>query len=255
MKKILFTLIGLSMGLLSLQAQEESSPLNVSADIMSRYVWRGVNFGGNTPSIQPGITYDFGSEKHAFTLGAWGAYSVGGNMFQEADLYLSYSFNSVASITLTDYFFPADDYSSPRYFNYKDKLTGHVFEAMASFDGTEKIPFSLLFAMNLYGADARRIKADGSDGGIMMTKYIELGYTRSIGNTEFNIFVGATPDDPNEKLGETGFYRNISEGVINTGIKISKEIKINDKFSLPVHSQLIINPESESIFLVFGFSL
>mgnify|MGYP001369321447 CR=1 FL=1 len=52
---------------------EVSSPLSASVDIASRYVWRGTDFG-NSPSIQPGITYTSG----ALTLGAWSAWQHSG---------------------------------------------------------------------------------------------------------------------------------------------------------------------------------
>ena len=259
MNKIKFFLsLVLGFSFLNLFSQEtpaKESPFSFGADVVSRYIWRGVNLGDNTPSIQPAISLDFGSEKHAFSIGTFGAYSIGGQHLQEADLLVSYTFKDMIGITVTDYFFPFDNGISPSYFDFKDQQTGHVFEGMVSFLGTEKIPFSLLFAMNFYGADARKINTDGSDGGIMMSKYAELGYTKKYSNLEMNLFIGGTLDDPNRSTGEIGFYGNKSYGVINIGCKLAKEIKITNDFSLPVQTQFIVNPESERVFMVFGFSL
>jgi len=32
---------------------EESSPIEFGADLMSRYIWRGCDLGGKSPSLQP----------------------------------------------------------------------------------------------------------------------------------------------------------------------------------------------------------
>ena len=233
----------------------KKSPFSFSVDLMSRYIWRGVNLGGNTPSIQPTMKYNFGNDKHAFFVGAWGAYSIGGNQFQECDLTLSYTFKEMFSLGFTDYFFPADDGSSVKYGNYKDGETGHLFEGTFTFNGTDKIPFTLMYAMNVYGCDARRIKADGTDGGIFMSKYIELGYKKNFEDMALTVFMGGTIDNPNRDRGETGFYGNHSNGIINVGCKLAKEIKITDKFALPIQTQLVVNPEQERIYMVFGLSL
>ena len=43
------------------QAQDSSKwDINPSADIVSRYVWRGIDFGGS-PSIQPSLTFQNGN--------------------------------------------------------------------------------------------------------------------------------------------------------------------------------------------------
>ena len=141
------------------------------------------------PAIQPYIEYGFGSEDHSFAIGAWGAYSLSGTQTgQEADLYLSYTLKEVFSITLTDYFFPNEESSSFNYFNYNndwDKIdngeeqTGHLIEAAFRFNGTENIPVSLLFAINIWGADSRKYEDQAGTmvpvDKIVMSKYIELG--------------------------------------------------------------------------------
>lgn len=227
----------------------------MNVDFMSRYIWRGVNLGGNTPSIQPTMKYNFGNTKHAFSIGAWGAYSIGGNQLQECDLTFGYTFNELITIGVTDYFFQADNGLSMRYGNYTDNQTGHVFEGTFAFNGTKKIPFTLMFAMNFYGLDARKINTDGTDGGIIMSKYVELGYKKMWDDMTLNLFIGGILDDPKQDRGEIGFYGNESNGIINVGCKLSKEIKITDKFSLPIQTQLIANPERERIYLVLGISL
>lgn len=226
-------------------AQVETS-LNPGVDFMSRYIWRGLNLGGSSPSIQPSLEFTAGN----FTLGSWGAFSTGNGMtLQETDLYLSYTFKEVVSLTITDYFFQNDSVANNHYFEFDENKTGHLLEASASFNGTEKIPFTLLAALNFWGADA--LKADGKK---QYSTYFELGYNGKCKDVDYNVFMGFTPNNPDEEKGETGFY-GPDAGIINLGIKASKSLKITDTFSLPVSASFMVNPLAENVFLVVGISL
>jgi uncharacterized protein (TIGR02001 family) len=228
-------------------AQQDTckSKLDVSADLMSRYIWRGINLGGSSPSIQPGMEFTHGN----LAIGAWGAYSFSDAITrQEADLYISYTIADMFSFGVTDYFLPNED-TLNNYFNYSKDKTNHVFEVSAKFSGTEKLPVSLMVATNVYGADAKK-----SNGKNQFSTYIELGYSFKVKETGCSAFIGFTPDNPDKSKGETGFY-GPGAGVINLGLTATKEIRITDSFSLPVNASLITNPQAENIFLVFGISL
>jgi len=253
--KVVIALIFLLVITVDVFSQNES-PIQFGADLMSRYIWRGVNLGGCSPVIQPWIKFKVSSKDttHVLSVGAWGSYTFSQSSNQELDLYLTYTFRNAISFTLTDYFFP-EQYSTrdrSRYLNYDSDSTGHVFEGSISFNGTEKIPFTFLFAMNFYGNDARRVTTDGNPGNIFMTKYVEVGYKKNIRGVDFNAFVGATINKPEKDRGELGYYGNKTAGVLNIGVKASKAILISDKYSMPIQVSLITNPEAEKIFLVFG---
>ncbi|KAF0201754.1 MAG: hypothetical protein FD170_2427 [Bacteroidetes bacterium] len=225
-------------------AQPETS-LNTGVDLMSRFVWRGMNSGGSSPSIQPTLEYSAGS----FTLGSWGAFSMSdGVMIQEVDLYLIYTFKDMVSLTITDYFLPDETISNNNYFEFDEDKTAHLLEVSTSFDGTEKIPFTLMAAVNFWGADA--LKANGEK---QFSTYFELGYNGNFKESDFNLFLGFTPDNPDKDLEEYGFY-GPHAGVMNIGITVVKEIKITDHFCLPFISSFILNPMDENVFLVVGIS-
>ena len=117
--------------------------VTIGADVVSRYVWRGTDFG-NAAAVQPGIETAVGP----VTLGAWGSWSISpgpadasGN---ECDLYASTTVGPVG-LTLTDYFFPA--------YAGTDSLLNidiHVFELSA---GADVGPVSLLAAAYVSGDD------------------------------------------------------------------------------------------------------
>jgi len=254
MKKGYYTIILLMLTLwltcvysqLSAQEKTNKDKLDFSADIMSRYIWRGLNLGGSSPSIQPNLEFSYGN----FALGAWGAYSFSNTLTrQESDLYLSYTAGDLFNFTVTDYFFPYEDTIPNEYFNFNRDETGHLIELSAKFLGTEKLPLSLMVATNIYGADAKK-----SNGKNQYSTYFELGYSFKVDKTSCNAFLGFTPNKPDAGKGETGFYGN-GPGFINLGITANKDIRITDSFTLPVSTSLITNPQAENIFLVFGITL
>ena len=111
---VLLAITALLFPAVDLNAQEEdnSSPISVGADLVSRFVWRGTDFGGS-PSIQPCIEADI----FGLTLGAWGAYTVNAPGAQEADLYISYTIADLVSLGFTDYFYPDDAAGMMNYFS------------------------------------------------------------------------------------------------------------------------------------------
>ena len=79
-----------------------SGQVSLGADVVSRYVWRGVDFG-ESMSVQPSLSFSAGG----FEVGSWGSYSYAplSSGANEHDIWASYSFGSV-SLMLTDYYFP-----------------------------------------------------------------------------------------------------------------------------------------------------
>jgi hypothetical protein len=215
-----------------------SSSFDLGMDVQSRYIWRGIQLGGNSASAQPWAEFSSGG----FAIGAWGAYNMGGlGTGNEADFYMSYSFSDAISLTVTDYFFPGE--GSGGYFPYNK---GHVFEALLSLSGGENFPVNLTVATNFGGA----IKYDdGDEEKSAYSTYVELSYGTTVGEVELGFFAGGVFADDN------GYYLTDGSGVINLGISVAKEVKLSESFSLPVNSAIILNPDSEDIYLTFGFSL
>lgn len=221
--------------------EDKTSNLDISVGVHSRYIWRGIQLGGNSPSVQPDISYTTGK----FTFGAWGAYSTGGlNEFQEADLYICFSPVTALSFTITDYFLPEEGVYN-NYFNHNSQ-TGHVFEALVTFNGTEKFPVSITVATNFAGA----IKySSNTEEKSSYSTYIEAGYSKDIGNINYNFFVGGVIVD------DISYYLTNGSGLINLGLNVSKTIQITENFSFPLHGALIFNPDQENVYLTFGFTL
>jgi hypothetical protein len=205
------------------QDEESGSPISISADIMSRYVWRGTDYGGS-PSIQPSIEFVTGG----FTLGFWGAYTTNLPGVQELDLYASYTFSDMVTIGFTDYFFP-DEIFGYDYFETRRDSSGHVLEGFASFNGLENLPLTFLVGYNFYNDSFNSI-------------YFEVGYGFSI----FDVFLG---------MGNGIYTTDINFNVVNIGVTASKTIQLTEKFGLPISTSFILNPEAKAVHLVFGITL
>lgn len=218
---------------LSLFAQSE---LSVGGDLVSRYVWRGTDFG-QAPSIQPGLDFTTGG----FSIGVWGAYQLGRDASElpadELDLYLGYSLElgrSSLDLVVTDYYFPN---AGGRFGDYDGEGKGaHIVEIGATYTAPESFPIYVSAYVNVHN------DPDNSS-------YFEIGYSTAVKNVGFDIFAGATPGGTNM------FYGTEKFAFVNVGITASKEIKISDDFSLPLFGSYIINPQQDKGFFVLGISI
>jgi len=203
---------------------------NTGVDIVSSYVWRGVAQGSNEPNIQPSASYTI----CGLSIGAWGSGNLSGSL-KEFDIYATYALSSKISVTLTDY----NWIFSKGYFDYADG-TDHIYEATLAYNGDESLPISASWNTMFAGADKN------ADGDNAYSTYVELGYPIS---SNAKIFCGASLFDSPSVYGTSGF------DVTNIGLKVTKNIEISDKFSLPVYGIAGFNPSANDAFLVVGITL
>lgn len=274
MKKLLLVLFILLLNIPRLAAQDEtalkeadesvndkSATLNFGADIMSRYIWRGFDYG-NSPAVQPSLYFSW----RGLNIGAWGSYSFGphrvmindsvsvnaGN-YSEIDLYASYTIKWF-TLMFFDYFTTngldanGTDIEAFQYFNYDTKTTGHTFEVSLTFQGPDAFPIKFFAGTLVYGND----KAKDTLGDYANVEknnystYLELAYPLKLKVLDLNFFVGGTPFG--------GSWYGPKAGFTNVGITAKKLIPITSKYGLPVQASLVANPAAQKLFLVFGIS-
>ena len=130
------------------------------------------------------------------------------------------------------------------YFNWDEETTSHQLDASIGIDLSafnENLPLTLQWNTILAGTD------HDEDGERLHSTYIELGYTLPVKDFEVEFTTGFTP--------WKGMYQeDESFNMVNLSIKGSYEIKMTDKFALPVFAQLTLNPNTESIYFVAGLS-
>ena len=210
-----------------------SGQVSLGADVVSRYVWRGVDFG-ESMSVQPSLSFSAGG----FEIGSWGSYSYAplSSGYNEHDIWASYSFGSV-SLMLTDYYFPNGGFD---FFDFDgaqgDTASGgaHWIESSISYSGSESFPISVLFGAFIHNDPET-------------STYLEIGYPLSVDGADLSFFAGAT-------LAETAFYGTEGAGLISVGVSASKEVTVTESFALPISVSYILNPNAQRTFLTFGVS-
>ncbi len=229
MKKIVLMALMFATGM-SATAQDEVET-TVSADVVSTYVWRGMECG--SAAIQPtlGIGYK------GLSLSAWGSYGlVDTNDAKEFDLTLAYSTGGF-NIGITDYWFNTPE---ERYFLYDANKTSHIFEANIGYDFG---PAAIQWFTNFAGNDGYN-----KDGKRAYSSYVELSAPFKLASVDWSAAVGAVPY-------AADFYGVDGFAVTNVSLKATKDIKVTDSFSIPVFAQVAANPSTEKAYLVFGFTL
>ena len=229
MKKIVLLVLMFATGM-SATAQDEVET-TVSADVVSTYVWRGMECG--SAAIQPtlGIGYK------GLSLSAWGSYGlVDTHDAKEFDLTLAYSTGGF-NIGITDYWFNTPE---ERYFLYDANKTSHIFEANIGYDFG---PAAIQWFTNFAGNDGYN-----EDGKRAYSSYVELSAPFKLASVDWSAAVGAVPY-------ATDFYGVDGFAVTNVSLKATKDIKVTDSFSIPVFAQVAANPSTEKAYLVFGFTL
>ncbi len=207
---------------------QDKVEVNVGADVVSSYIWRGQDLGN--VSIQPTLSIGY----KGFTLTGWGSTGFSKEDTKEFDLTLGYAVKGF-SVSVTDYWFN----NGPGYFHYSAGNTAHVFEAQVGYD------FGFLSAnwyTNFAGNDGVN-----KDGDRAYASYFNLTAPFSLGGLEWSASIGATP-------WANTFYNGGASGfeVTDIGIGAAKELRVTDSYSIPIFAKAIWNPATEGAYFVFG---
>lgn len=234
MKKIILSALAILLTITAFAEEKAEKKVRITGggDIVSSYIWRGSYNAG--ASIQPTLAL----EGAGFRFGAWGSVEFAGKNKKEVDLSLSYTWKGL-TVGITDYWWAGEGAFS--YFHYSKGATSHLFEANVSYQlPVEKFPLIISWNTMFAGADDNNYST-----------YIELCYPFAAGPVEMTATVGAAP------WRSPAFLASDNKGfsVCNVAIGARYPIRFSDKFSLPIFSQLIFNPATEDIHLVFGLSL
>ena len=195
--------------------------------MMSRYIWRGRDYG-NSPSIQPYLQVSY----KGFSFGAAGEYMLNGPGWQETDLYVSKSFEYL-TLSVYDYYSFVDTLPG-NLFEFRQDRTGHLFELMAEVSGFSDWPVSLLASWLFAGYD--------TDNSL----YFELGYHQPLDSGDLDFFVGFTPYKS---------YYAPRAALVNIGVTFTKGLNFSANYTMPVQLSVVLNPEDKRLYMVAGFTL
>ncbi|MCD8101380.1 MAG: hypothetical protein LUE26_02195 [Alistipes sp.] len=201
------------------------------ADLVSKYVWRGVNQSG--ASIQPTL----GMEVGGFFLEAWGSTTFNDN-FKELDVSIGYGIGGL-TLAVTDYWW--DGEGMPFYKHYTDS---HLFEGTVEYYFGDDFPLTLGWNTFFAGEQDKN-----SRGKRKYSSYIEAGYDFSIGSFDFTASAGFAPWQAPAWLDEKNGFR-----VSQIALEARKEIRFNPAFSLGVFLKAIASPATDNAYLVAGIT-
>ena len=209
---------------------QDSLTVSLGADVVSRFVWRGMDDGSGA-SVQPSLDFSF----KGFTLSAWGSTSITDISAKEFDVSLSYEVGGFTA-TLTDYFWAGED---ARYGHYRDD---HFYELEASYNFGDRVPLTLSWATMLWAGESKELDEDGDR---MFSTYVNASYDFDLHGVTITPSIGITP--------WKGQYSD-SFDVMDVSLTASKELHITDNFTLPIYVQAIASPACDRTYLVFGIT-
>ena len=240
MKKIFFVTGIFLFSTIVRAGDDGKADFSVGADLVSSYVWRGMYLSGT--SLQPAMDFSIGN----FSIGACGSVDIAGLKYKEVDLTASYSFGN---FTAGFFNYWVSEENAYNYFDYSEN-TVHQLEAnlLYSFD-----PFPLTLGWNtiIAGVDTLETKDKRA-----FSTYLEATYTFSVKEVNIQAALGVSPWKSNALYTKEYFFHTgktiDGPAVVNISLTASKDIKINDKYSLGVFGQLAYNPACNDAFFVFG---
>lgn len=209
------------------------SNFSLSTDFVSTHIWRGLT-SGSAPCIEPFVQWSRGGLK----LSGWASIAMD-NSYREIDIFATYRWKFL-ELGIYDYYCPNNDANLNDFTMMDRKGTQHLFEAQAVFYGSQKYPFKITTACFIGGADL------DETGEQRYTSYLELAYPFKVKNVKLDLELGMTPFE--------GMYAS-STSVFNYGFSISKNIKLNDKWSIPTKYKLVYNAEKKDLYFIFSFTI
>ena len=213
---------------------------NLGADLVSRYLWRGAEYG-QSPSIQPYFSINYNLKSAGIIeFGGWASYELSGS-FTENDLYIKYSYitprGCLISLSINDYYFP---HLGIPFNTFKGNGNGaHTIDFIFEYNGPVSFPISLLVSNLLY-----------NDYPDYKSLYLEAGYSFGIGDVATKIHLGAAQGVSDWHGVSTDQFE-----FVNVGLTFDKEVKITEEYSLPVSASYILNWHAKKSYLVFKMSL
>ena len=206
----------------------------IGADVVNQYIWRGQDLGN--VSLQPTL----GLEYKGLSLMAWGSVGLADAAdTKEFDLTLSYTISGL-TIGITDYWTNDGLDPNARYFKYDAHGTNHVLEANIGYDFG---PFALGWYTNFAGNDGVN-----KDDKRAYSSYVDISAPFHFATCDWTATLGVVPH-------ATDYYHTTGFAVTNISLRAIKDIKVTDKFSIPVFGEIVSNPCSQKAYLVFGFTL
>ena len=261
LKKVALAAIALAMLLPTAASAQNEVEASVQADLVSKYMWRGLDRGGI--SIQPQAQVSW----HGLYAKARGSVGFDKSDEEEFDLELGYRLWGV-NVALIDYWRTGID-AENRYLYYDRDDGPHRFEGNIGY--TCKY-FSLQGYTTFWGVDDTPYYtfADGDKTSHKRaySTYIELGVPFSLGGIKWELQGGFSPFESagtyvDRTVTVEGLETSIlskeylyAEGAafVKASLRATKELSFGD-VRLPIFAEIHMNPYLQKTHFLFGLSV
>ena len=237
---------------------QDNLEVHGKADFVSDYIWRGFDQNHGF-AVQPTLSMGY----KGFSLGFWGSTPVSNfadaNTPKEFDINLGYTYKGL-TLTITDYWWGGKRGRYGYYEKYGhdgDVNGGHHFEGTVAYNFGESFPLTLSWSTWFAGADAFKISNDpDAKEKRCYSTYINASYNFSLpADITLTPSIGFTPWESYYSHSATNEEKWDNGAVTDISLKASKDVKVNDNFSIPVFVQATVAPVVDQTYLVAGFSL
>lgn len=229
MKKTIISLLFLTF---AVSAFSQFTISEAEITLQSRHIWRGTRLG-TAPMLEPSVTV---SNKN-FSFNVWAAKTLN-NSYSEVDLIPSYQIGDL-TFSLLDYYVPKIGENSS-FLKFKEGESCHTLEFTLDNYSGEESKFKWMVG-TFFAGDKNE-----ETGKTFFSTYVEFKYLFSFLNIDAEPFVGLTPFK--------GYYAD-KFAFINSGLVLSKEVKLSSKLVCPLDLTYTYNPYADHHFLTFGFGL
>jgi len=225
MKKII-TILAFFAATVAMYGKEKESKfsVDVEADLVSSYVWRGMYQTG--VSVQPALSLS----AYGVTLGTWGSTDFS-TFAKELDFYISYEIGGF-SVSVTNYWWSGEGESF-----FKERGS-HFLEASLEYTFSEKFPLSLGINTMFWGDGDK-----DEDGKQRYSTYISASYPFAVNGMKCEAGIGISP--------WKGLYSDKFHVAAIT-VKASRNLQFSKEYSLPIFVEAMFSPAQDNAYLVFG---
>ena len=224
LRTLLLTFIPLAL------SAHEGVKVQLAADLMNYYVWRGIECGSVT--LQPTVKLAY----KGFSVTALGSVGLSDtDDTKEFDFTWQYDWKRL-HFAINDNWLD----TNPHYFDYGAHSTSHNFEGNIGYDfGLLTADWYTYFAGRDYNSEGHRAYSSWMKF-VMPFQWAQLDWQATVGVVPFASDVMYEVD---------GFAVNL------VALKCSKDIRVTSSFSIPLFASLQANPESRKAWMVFGLTL
>lgn len=231
---ILWLFLLLITGLRAQDSIARHSPWGGLLTIATKNVWRGIDFGNGTPTVQGLVTFQPSDHWDINLLGITSLTGENRGYATTLNFFVNYTINHL-TLTLDNYYFEGDATNIPT--NFWDYRNTHFLEGRVGYDIGK---FSLTAGYTLYGGGFYSNPVIDSIGTVLQNTrglYLEARYQPT---EEITLSIGGI-------TGPSALNFNDKAGLTNIGFKYTKSLKITERFSIPFDFQLIVNPSWHNI--------